>query len=209
MTETDELDAMVALQKQKPLPRMTVTEFLAWPGDPSGRTWQLIEGEPVAMAPASITHGAIQSEISRIIGNHLRANRPGCRVITAPGISPRVRANTNVRVPELSVTCEPDARGKHLLDAPLLVVEVLSPSNEAKTWANVWTYTTIPSVQEILVVQSLSVAAQLLRRLPDGSWPAEFTPFADADAIIDCLSIGARFALGAFYETTSLLPPRG
>jgi hypothetical protein len=31
---------------------MTVSEFLSWDsGDPSGRLWQLIDGEPVAMAP--------------------------------------------------------------------------------------------------------------------------------------------------------------
>ena len=44
---------MIALPKTPVIARMTVTEFLTWPADPSGRTWQLIDGEPVAMAPAS------------------------------------------------------------------------------------------------------------------------------------------------------------
>ena len=46
---------------------MTLDEFLAWDsGDRSGRTWQLIDGEPVAMAPGSDAHGAIQSEIGAV-----------------------------------------------------------------------------------------------------------------------------------------------
>lgn len=50
-------------------------------------------------------HGAIQAEAARPIGNHLVEARPACRVITEAGIQPRVRANLNVRVPELAITC--------------------------------------------------------------------------------------------------------
>jgi Uma2 family endonuclease len=57
------------------------------------------------MAPASPRHGAIQSESARLIGNNLAESRPACRVITEPDIQPKVRANLNVRVPDLAVTC--------------------------------------------------------------------------------------------------------
>jgi len=41
---------------------MTVAEFLAWnPHDGSDR-WELIEGAPRAMAPASPRHWAVQGE---------------------------------------------------------------------------------------------------------------------------------------------------
>ena len=36
-----------------------------------------------------------------------------------------------------------------------------------------WSYTTIPSVREIVVVHSTRVFAELLRRDADGNWPAE------------------------------------
>lgn len=35
---------------------------------------------------------------------------------------------------------------------PVLLMEILSPSDAQQTWANVWAYATIPSVTEILVV---------------------------------------------------------
>ena len=64
---------------------MTVDEFVVWDsGDRSGRLWQLVDGEPIAMAPGSVNHGAIQGEIGRLLGNHLREARPGCRMIVTP-----------------------------------------------------------------------------------------------------------------------------
>jgi Uma2 family endonuclease len=64
--------------------QMSVDEFLAWaPG--AGERWQLVDGVPNAMAPASLTHGALQPEMARLMGHHLRASGSRCRVITAPG----------------------------------------------------------------------------------------------------------------------------
>jgi Uma2 family endonuclease len=68
---------------------MTLDEFLSWdPRDSSGRTWQLIDGEPVAMAPGNDTHASLQAEIARLLGNHLLEQRSPCRVVTEPGIVP-------------------------------------------------------------------------------------------------------------------------
>src|SRR5262249_36013674 len=137
---------MVALRKRA-LTRMTLDEFLAWAsGDRTGRGWQLIDGEPVAMAPSSDAHGAIQNEIGALLRNHLLERRSPCRVVTEPGIVPRVRANRNYRVPDLGVTCSP-ASDSLMVAEPILLIEILSPSNEAETRANIWAYTTVPSVR--------------------------------------------------------------
>jgi Uma2 family endonuclease len=126
---------------------MTVDEFLVWDTDDLiGRRWQLIDGEPVLMAPAAEPHGAIQNELGRLLANHLAERQSPCRVITAPGIVPRVRANENFRVPDLGVTCAPPSREVMVQD-PVLLIEILSPSNEPETRANVWACTTMPSVQ--------------------------------------------------------------
>ena len=128
---------MVALRKHAPA-RMTLTEFLSWdPADPSGRAWQLIDGEPVAMAPGSETHAALQAEIGALLRNHLADRGSPCRLLSQPGIVPRVRANRNFRIPDLAVTCAPPALGLMAVD-PILLIEILSPSNEAETRANIW-----------------------------------------------------------------------
>jgi Uma2 family endonuclease len=180
---------------------MTVAEFLAWdPPDFSDR-WELIDGTPRAMAPAAPPHGFIQAEAARLIGNHLAEQRPPCRVATEPGIQPKVQANLNVRVPDLAVTCaklDPDDR---LLREPLLIVEILSPSNKAETWANVWSYVTIPSVWEILVLYTSDIRADLLRRDEDGTWPDNPLRLTLGDTVT-LESINFTVPIAAFYRTT-------
>src|SRR4029077_8000099 len=131
--------------------RMTVAEFLVWDAR-DGRLWQLVDGEPQAMAPASRTHGAIQAELCRLVADHLSARASLCRVLANPGIVPRVQAEHNVRIPDLAVICSDYEAEESVIADPALIVEILSPSNEAESWANVWAYTTIPSVREIVVL---------------------------------------------------------
>ncbi len=85
----------------------------------------------------------------------------------------------------------------------MLIVEILSPSNKAETWSNVWTYATIPSVREILIVRSDEIGADLLRRQSDGSWPAEPARIAP-DEMLTLDSIGFTCPLRALYRTTRL-----
>src|SRR6516225_3611330 len=181
--------------------RMTVDEFLRWDsGDEC--TYELVDGEPRAMAPASTIHGFLQNELGRLIGNHLREKTSGCEVVANPGIVPRLLSEHNVRIPDLAVTCSPLAPGQATLSDPELVIEILSPSNQAKTWTNVWTYTSIASVREILVLRADRIAAELLRRSPQGEWPDR--PIAIAAGELALESIGFRVALAELYARTSL-----
>ena len=154
-------------------PTMTVAEFLDWPGDGTGRRFQLVDGELRAMSPGSATHGTIQMTLGRLIGNVLVGAGGRCRVVAEPGIATRVRAHTNLRVPDLGITSTADAPGQRTLPDPVILIEVLSPGNATDTWENVWAYTTIPSVSEIVVVHSTRVLAEVLRRDADGHWPEE------------------------------------
>jgi Uma2 family endonuclease len=186
------------MSQAKQLPAaMTAGEFLDW--NPAGR-WQLIDGTPQAMAPASPKHGAIQAEAARTIGNHLAERLPACRVVTEAGVQPKVRANFNVREPDIAVTCAEWGADAKVLPEPLLLIEILSPSNKAETWANVWSYVTIPSVAEILVLHTAEMRAELLRRDEAGNWPdnpAVLTPGDD----VALASISFTAPLAAFYRT--------
>lgn len=181
---------------------MEITEFLSWnPGGPE--KWQLLDGEPVAMVSANRSHGALKGELSRLIGNHLAIQRRQCSVVVEPGVVPRARGGFNVRIPDLAVTCSAYEFEQATLSAPVLIVEILSPSNEAETRANVWAYTTIPSVQEILVIRTTQIAAELLRRGQDGSWPESPDMLADGD-MLELAGIGLTLKLSEAYATTRL-----
>jgi Uma2 family endonuclease len=72
-------------------------------------------------------------------------------VIIEAGVKPD---GYNVRVPDLAVTCEALGPDDLLLREPVVLIEILSPSNIRDTWAAVVRYMTIASVQEILVLHS-------------------------------------------------------
>ena len=192
---------------------MTVEEFLTWDADdPTVHAWQLIDGEPVAMAPASDNHGTIQAALTGRLWNQLEVPGGRCRVVTEPGIVPRGHSDKNYRVPDIGVTCAPPSAGQ-MLPHPLIPVEILSPSNETETrspkaWANVWAYLTIPTVMEVLVVNSTRIEAELLRRNPDATWP-ELPIQIGPDDALSLDSIGFTVPLAALYRTTTLAMPGG
>ena len=119
--------------------------------------------------------------------------------MAAPGVVPRVRSNENFRVPDLGVTCAPQA-GTVMVPEPVLLVEILSPGNEQKTRQNIWTCTTIPSVREILVVRCTRIEVELLRRCADGNWP-DSPQMIRAREMLVLESIGYEGPVAAIYRT--------
>lgn len=191
-------------QAAKKLPdMMTVAEFLDWRGDGTGVIYELVDGVPRAQDPASDIHGTIHGNLAAIVRNHRVAKRPGCRLVVAPGVQPRLRSSWNYRVPELGVTCTPNTPGQRMAPDPILLIEVLSPTNATDTWGNIALYATLPSVAEILVVDSSRVRADILRRSDDGSW-AQDPEVVTVGGTIRLASIGLEMTLGEVYFATHL-----
>jgi Uma2 family endonuclease len=180
---------------------MDTAEFLAWDA-PTEHRWQLVEGEPQAMEPASRTRGVIQADMIKLIGVHLDGKGSPCTVVDAAGVVPRVRSDSNVRISDIAVTCTETQLEELTLGEPVLLVEILSPNNRSETWINVWAYTTIPSVKEILVIDSVRVHAELLRRDAQGNWPER--ALVIEDGIVELESIEFCAPLAAIYRRTRL-----
>ena len=108
-------------------PMMTVTDFLDWPGDGKGTRYELVDGELRAMASGSDAHNTVITNIAALLFEHLRKTRPHCRVVTAPGVQPNLRAEWNFRIPDLGVTYAPNEIGRTLrfesIDATLPIGE--------------------------------------------------------------------------------------
>jgi len=194
---------MVGALRKPPPPVVTTAEFFAWPGDGSGRRYQLVDGEVRAISTGTTTRGLIQARLAYLIANQLEASTSPCHAIIRPCIAPRVRASLNLRLPALGITAARDERGQYILPDPIVLIEILSPGNASDTWDNVWSYTTIPSVREIVVVHSTRVFAELLRRDADGNWPAEPEEIGP-DGTLRLDSIGFACPLPAVYAQTHL-----
>jgi Uma2 family endonuclease len=187
--------------KKPPRLDLTIPEFLTWADRQPGR-WQLRDGEPEMMAPPGSRHGSIQAELGALLRNHLRAAGGRCRVIMTPGVVPHLRSDRNMLVPDIGITCSPDSAEAAMPD-PLVLIEILSPSNEARTRANVWAYATIPSVSEIILLAGTKICAEVLRRNAQGSWPT-LPETIERDERLLIESIGFDIPLRDAYATTAL-----
>ncbi|HUN38951.1 MAG TPA: Uma2 family endonuclease [Acetobacteraceae bacterium] len=181
--------------------QMTLQEFLAWDAPGPGQ-WQLIDGVPVAMAPASRAHGRLQTVIAGLIDSHLEASGSPCVALTNPGIVPAFQASRNFCIPDLAVTCAETDNDPAGLHHPVLVIEILSPSNHAETWRNVRAYMLIDSVREILVIHTASVRVDLLQRRADGVWPEDVTPITQG--AFPLASIGLNVLLSELYRRSGV-----
>jgi len=175
---------------------LTVEEFLdSCPNDE--RHYQLIDGVVVAMAPPAIPHQIIAANLTVEIGLAVRRNRPGCTTRSQAGIAPQGLLGRDHFETDITVTCEPGGyRG--IAAEPLLVIEILSPSTERDDhFVKLPQYQTIPSLREILYVESERVAATVYRR-DGGNWTT--IEISGPDARLELLTIGLDLPLGAIYR---------
>lgn len=148
--------------------RMTLAAFLEW-DDGTDRRYQLVDGTPIMMAPATEAHGELAAALAGEIRSRLQ--RP-CRVISEAGITVPDRSDTYY-VADLAVTCVPREPGRRMVAEPVLIVEVLSPSTEdIDRLRKLADYRTLPSVQEILIVFPDERRVEVQRRKPEG-WEVE------------------------------------
>jgi hypothetical protein len=91
-----------------------------------------------------------------------------------------------------------------MMPEALLLVEILTPSSAADTWSNIPLYATVPTVEEILIVHSTAVQAELLRRRPDGTWPKNPDVISGIDAAIRLASIAMDLAMREVCRSTYL-----
>ena len=96
----------------------TVRDYQQWEGD-----WELIHGQPVAMAPSpAVEHQAASFAIARHLGENLD-DCPNCQAFFE--IDVEFSEDTIVRPDVLVICYQPE--GERLTRAPALIFEVISP----------------------------------------------------------------------------------
>jgi Uma2 family endonuclease len=185
---------------------MTVDEFLELDFDDDLR-YELIDGEVVAQASPLPEHSTIQSALDRHIGNALekrnQRDKTACRTMTEAGIPTPLDPRHNWRQADIAVTCEPHVRGRKYTLLPILLVEILSPDDEAKQRAKLQVYAALSSVREILFVDSRCLRAEIHRRQADGMWPPE-PEIVVGDEPLRLETCGIEVPLSACYPFLNL-----
>ena len=142
----------------------TLEEFLAF-DDGTDNSYQLFEGQIVAMNPPLRGHGTLVVRLTTLVSSQLK---PPCEVVAEAGIIPVNRRHSWYKA-DLIVTCTPGNYTDPFIAEPVLVVEVLSPTTSATDFGRkLPDYQQIPSMRDILLVSSMERLVRHWRCEGDG-----------------------------------------
>ncbi|MGX5775217.1 Uma2 family endonuclease [Methylorubrum zatmanii] len=175
-------------------PGMRVAEYQAWVADrPDEERWELIDGEPLLMAPQSERHQLIVANLIR----HLRplGRDRACRAI--PGIAVLSDTmDTFAPIPDVVVRCGPPLKDGYARD-PILVAEVLSPSTMSRDRGlKTDFYLGIASLRVFLIVYQDEPRVEVWRRGSEG-WSFGAHTVGD---VVELPEPGGRLAVADIYD---------
>jgi Uma2 family endonuclease len=174
--------------------------FIAWEQDQDER-YEFVGGAIRLMAGGSANHDLLSANAIGLLRQALSGS--GCRV---HGSNLKVRSPANaVMYPDCFVRCGPHRGAETVVDDPVLVVEVLSPSTERGDLTRKrWAYQAIPGLEALLFIDPDEPRVELARRDADGTWRSSVAQ--GLDAVLDLPVHGIRLPLAELYEGAELGP---
>jgi Uma2 family endonuclease len=178
--------------------KMTRAEYRRWIEEqPERPRYELVAGEPVAMAPERVGHALLKTEIWAALKAEIRAKGLPCKALP-DGITVEIGEDTDYE-PDVVVNC-----GERLpIDAvaaplPIIIVEVLSRSTGGRDkGAKLDDYFRLPSLRHYLLVKVERPSVIHHRRAtPDG--PIETTVSSSGSLILD--PPGITIDIDAIYK---------
>lgn len=183
---------------QQPL-KMTIEEYLEWESQQEVRH-EYVKGEVIAMTGGTIPHNDIALNVYRALYPHVRSR--GCR-INVSDVKVQVSPASPYYYPDIIVSCDSqDLNARKLIQSPKLMMEVLSPSTEARDRGEKFSYyQTMPSLQEYVLIDSEKIAVECYRRGQGRMWL--YYPYMMGDMI--CFkSLEVECAIDLLYEGVSI-----
>ena len=178
---------------------MTLDEFLRW-DDGTETHYELIGGFPVEMAPPLESHRVLAMRLGSRIDSALATRRP-CNVQIETGVLRPDRADTFF-VADIAATCAPIEPRRQWIYDPFLIIEILSNSTERHDRRlKLPAYRQIDSVQEVLLIASDSLYAELHRRAGT-QWLTEIV--RGPEGTISLSSVPTEVRLAELYEGIAL-----
>jgi Uma2 family endonuclease len=179
---------------------MTLDEFLRW-DDGTETHYELIGGFPVAMAPPAEVHRVLAVRLVSRIDGALSARRP-CNAQVEAGVIRPDRADAYFEA-DIAASCAPIEVGRQAISDPFLIIEILSPSTERHDRrVKLPAYRQIEAVQEILLVASDDIYAEVHRRAAGAQWLTEILRGGEAELSLATVPIEIR--LSDLYEGIAL-----
>ncbi len=180
--------AIMSAALQRP---MTLDAFLAWE-ERQGVRWEFDGFAPVAMTGGTLEHSTIQRNLMSALHQRLRGSP--CQV---QGDSLKIQAAESIRYPDAFVACGDLARGTTVVQTPVVVFEILSPSTAGvdRVVKNE-EYRATPSIQRYVMLEQDRMAATVFQRAGD-DWVGHLLT---GEVTLDMPEIRVSVPLAELYE---------
>ncbi len=177
-----------------PQPALTLQAYLAWENAQPERH-EFHRGDIFAMTGGRRTHGRVVSNLNRRLSEALDGSP--CQVF-AEGMKVQI-ADDTVVYPDLFVTCDKaDLATEQIFRAPLLVIEVLSPTTQAYDRSKKFAlYRRLESLQEYILVDPDTQRIEAFRRTPEAQWVLQDM---SEDGAMEAASIGCRVSFSDIFN---------
>ena len=175
-------------------PTMSVEEYFELEENNPDTRYEYLDGYVYMMSGGSANHATISGNIYALLKSFLRGGP--CRVYNSD-MKVRVSEKRYFH-PDVTVTCDPRDRGNtDLIQSPRLVIEVLSPSTEARDrGSKLQCYLACPSIEEYLLVDTRSMRIEIYRK-EQKKWV--YDAF-EADDEVELTTLGVHFPVIDAYE---------
>ncbi len=190
----------MAVQHNARNERISLEEYFALLERDPGHRYEYLDGYIYMMTGGTPDHSIIGNNVGRILGNLLQGRR--CIVYNSDLY---VELSDNYRIcPDVTVSCDPrDRRAKEAIRYPSFVVEVLSPTTEARDRGKKsLQYRSSQTIQEYLLIDTEALIVELFRREKNGFWTL-YT--LGPDDHIELTSLSIRFPVTEIYQNTSIM----
>jgi Uma2 family endonuclease len=164
--------------------RMNVEEFLAWSArQPDHDCYELVEGEVVAMTRDTVVHNRTKGAVYIALLSAVRAAGLPCEVFI-DGIGVAINEKS-LRIPDVIVQCGAGlAPNAMLADAPVIAVEVVSPSSERDDVDTKFLdYFSVASIRHYLIV--FSEKRVVIHHHRDEGGKIESTIVSEGEIVLD------------------------
>lgn len=179
---------------------MTIDEYLGSEDLQSFRR-EYVDGRVFAMSGATAAHNAICINLSSVLHSHLRGT--GCRVF-ANDMKVKIESLNSFYYPDIIVTCEPFSAKAVFTAAPVLIVEILSPSTKhIDLREKVIAYKQISTLKEYLIISQNRQRVEMFHKTGDDHWHVTVVE-GNERLLLKSLNPNMDISLSAIYEGLDL-----
>jgi Uma2 family endonuclease len=181
--------------------QMTIEQYLDWEALQEQR-YEYVNGELFVMTGGGIPHNDIALNFYRALYPHLRSK--GCRINVAD-VKVQVNPQSPYYYPDVIVSCDPrDINARKFIQYPKLIIEVISPSTEARDRGEkLAAYRSMSTLQEYVLISSENPSVECYRRGEGRLWL--YSSYTEDETII-LESIDFPCPIATFYENITFEP---